>query len=160
MQLRYGKRKDHKVLRELFFEAIFWDPQKGRPDIDDFFKANPELLKFISDWGRTGDHIIIAEDNNKILGAAWCRLWTEEDHSYGYVHPEIPELGIALFPQFRSKGYGRVLIRALIQWARRKKFKGVSLSVSPDNYALQLYQSEGFYKIGESGTSWTLLLNL
>jgi hypothetical protein len=34
------------------------------------------------------------------------------------------------------------------------------VSVSPSNYARPFYESEGFHKVGESGTSWTLLLQL
>jgi ribosomal protein S18 acetylase RimI-like enzyme len=72
----------------------------------------------------------------------------------------IPELGIAIAPGRRSKGLGRSLLRALIEAARADRFAALSLSVSPSNFARQLYESEGFQKVGESGTSWTLLLVL
>ena len=35
-----------------------------------------------------------------------------------------------------------------------------TLSVSPSNFARSFYESEGFHKVGESGTSWTLFLQL
>jgi hypothetical protein len=60
----------------------------------------------------------------------------------------------------RSKGFGRRLLDALIQTARADGFPALSLSVSPLNCARQLYEFMGFRKIGESGTSWTLLLSL
>jgi hypothetical protein len=50
--------------------------------------------------------------------------------------------------------------RSLVQIARDDGYPALSLSVSPLNHARLLYASEGFRKVGESGTSWTLLLRL
>ena len=94
------------------------------------------------------------------LGAAWFRLWTPEAHSYGFVDASIPEIGMAVVASHRSKGIGRTLIQALIERARADGFPAVSLSVNPANHARRLYEAEGFRKVGESGTSWTLLLSL
>jgi hypothetical protein len=41
-----------------------------------------------------------------------------------------------------------------------ERFPALSLSVDPANFALNLYQSVGFRRIGESGTSLTLVLDL
>jgi ribosomal protein S18 acetylase RimI-like enzyme len=76
------------------------------------------------------------------------------------VDGETPELGIAVVSAHRSRGVGRVLLRALIEVARRDGHRALSLSVSPANYARVFYESEGFHKVGESGTSWTLLREL
>ena len=35
-----------------------------------------------------------------------------------------------------------------------------ALSVDPNNYALYLYETLGFKKVSESGTSWTMLKDL
>jgi ribosomal protein S18 acetylase RimI-like enzyme len=51
-------------------------------------------------------------------------------------------------------------MRALIAAARHDGFAALSLSVSPQNPARTLYESLGFVKVGESGTSWTLRLSL
>jgi len=50
------------------------------------------------------------------------------------------------------------LLDALVETARADGFPALSLSVSPLNFARQLYESVGFRKVGEYGTSWTLLL--
>jgi ribosomal protein S18 acetylase RimI-like enzyme len=102
----------------------------------------------------------VAEEQQSKTGAAWFRLWRSELHSYGFVNAETPELGIAVVSAHRSKGVGRVLLRALIEIARADGYPALSLSVSPSNYARPFYESEGFRKVGESGTSWTLLLQL
>ena len=159
MKILIDQEIDLQIIKDLLFEAFFWNPNFTRPDKDKFFE-NPEINKLISDWGRHGDKIIFAEENDQILGAIWFRLWTENNHSYGFISSETPELGMAVFPDYRSKGLGRILIKKLIGSAKTDKFKAISLSVAPDNYARRLYESEGFRKVGESGTSWTYKLDL
>ncbi len=159
MEIRFGTKEDLQILRDLLFEAFFWDPKNIRPNKDDFLN-NPEISKLISDWGRIGDKMIIAEENEKIIGAGWYRLWTESNHSYGFVSSKIPELGIAFFPDSRSKGSGRIIMKELIECAKADEFTALSLSVDPNNYARNLYESEGFRKVGVSGTSWTYKLDL
>ncbi len=143
----------------MLFEACFWNPNMHRPDIDQFFKNN-DIAKLISNWGRIGDGVVIAEDAQQLIGAAWYRLWTEVNHSYGFIDARTPELGIGIRAGYRSKGIGRMLLRQLINMARDDGFIAISLSVDPNNFACILYESEGFVKVGESGTSWTYKLKL
>lgn len=159
MKIRQGTKEDLSVMMDLLFEAFYWDPEGLRPGKGDFFK-DPEISKLLSDWGRSGDTMIVTEENQNIVAAAWYRLWTENNHTYGFISSEIPELGIAFFPGFRSKGFGRIIIRELIAYAKTDSFKALSLSVDPKNFARKLYESEGFRKVGESGTSWTYRLDL
>ena len=51
------------------------------------------------------------------------------------------------------------MLRALIETARTEGFPALSLSVDPENPARHLYETEGFRMVGESGTSWTLLIS-
>lgn len=159
MQLRLGNNEDLVFIKKMLFEAFFWNPQNSRPDIDEFFN-NRESHKLISNWGRFGDRLIIAENEQNPIGAAWFRLWTESNHSYGFIDPNIPELGIGIRSEYRSKGIGRMLLKKLINTAREDGFVALSLSVDPSNFARKLYESEGFVKVGESGTSWTYKLQL
>jgi ribosomal protein S18 acetylase RimI-like enzyme len=158
-QLRPGGATDMHFLEEMLFEAFFWDADTKRPSFAGF-RDHPEFVKLLRDWGRSGDRAIIAEDHSVRLGAAWFRLWTDDCHSYGFVDAATPEIGIAVRPDQRSKGLGRRLLEALVQTARADGFGSLSLSVSPRNSARRLYESAGFRKVGESGTSWTLLLTL
>jgi len=150
---------DRAFLAAMLFEAFFWDPARLRPPLAEF-REHPEFTKLLADWGRPGDRGVVAEEQQTKTGAAWFRLWTPELHSYGFVNAETPELGIAVAAAHRSKGVGRTLLRALIEIARADGHPALSLSVSPSNYARSFYASEGFHKVGESGTSWTLLLQL
>jgi len=150
--------RDRDFLEEMLFEAFFWDPARPRPTLAEF-REHPEFTRLLADWGRPGDRGVVAEEQHLKAGAAWFRLWTPELHSYGFVNGETPELGIAVVSARRSKGVGRTL-RALIEIARGDGHRALSLSVSPSNYARPFYETEGFHKVGECGTSWTLLLQL
>jgi ribosomal protein S18 acetylase RimI-like enzyme len=159
MLVRDASRADVSFLREMLFEAFFWDLAAPRPGLSEFLES-AEAVKLIGGWGRPGDYAVIAEEDGTRVGAAWYRRWSDADHSYGFVAADVPELGIAVQPAFRSRGVGRALLAALIAQAVRAEFRGLSLSVNPGNRARALYESFGFRRSGESGTSWTYLLPL
>jgi ribosomal-protein-alanine N-acetyltransferase len=141
----------------MLFEAFFWNPEIPRPSMDNFSRSRG-IKKLLKNWGRPGDRAVVAEIDGSPVGAAWYRLWTESDHSYGFIHPDIPELGMAIVAEYRSRGYGRRLLKKLIDLADEDGYVALSLSVDPANFARKLYESEGFVKVGESGTSWTYKL--
>lgn len=156
LQIRRGTSRDLVLLERMLFEAFFWQPDQERPDAAEFLQQ-PQISRLLQDWGRPGDAAVVAQVDGREVGAAWCRLWTDSDHSYGFVNAQTPELGIALEHDFRGQGIGRMLLRSLSSHTRKEGFSALSLSVAPDNFARRLYESEGFVKVGESGTSWTLV---
>jgi GNAT superfamily N-acetyltransferase len=158
-QFRQGETKDLDFLEEMLFEAFFWDPFAQRPSFASF-RNDPEFTKLLAGWKRRGDRAVISEEKGVRTGAAWFRLWTPEIHSYGFVNATTPEVAMAVRADYRRQGVGRKLLDTLVQTAREDGFPALSLSVSPLNSARQLYESAGFRKAGESGTSWTLLLSL
>jgi len=159
IRLRPGHAEDLTFLKEMLFEAFFWDPRTARPRLADF-AANPEFQKLVSGWGRAGDRLVVAECDGRKVGAAWYRLWSPALHSYGFIDERTPELGLAVVAGHRSRGIGRMLMAELIRTARDEGHVGLSLSVSPGNHARSLYESFGFRRVGESGSSWTYLLIL
>jgi ribosomal protein S18 acetylase RimI-like enzyme len=153
--IREGTSLDLQFLEEMLYEAFFWNSAADRPPLIEA-RCRPEFSILLADWGRAGDVVQIAEDAGVALGAAWFRLWASDAHSYGFVDEKTPELGVAVVPDFRGHGVGRALIRATIDIATRRGYPGLSLSVDPANLARRLYESEGFDKVGEAGTSWTM----
>ena len=158
MRIRTGTDKDLPFLSRMLFEAFFWSPGHDRPTLEEFLR-DPRF-QLLGNWGRPGDLSVIAEVDGMPVGAAWCRLWTAENHSYGYVDAVTPELGMAVDPECRSRGIGRALLRTLIEELRSQGVPALSLSVDPSNFARQLYESEGFVRAGQSGTSWTYVKHL
>jgi ribosomal protein S18 acetylase RimI-like enzyme len=143
----------------MLFEAFFWDETVVRPPFAPF-RGDPAFAKLLAGWGRFGDRAVVGEEQNHRVGAAWFRLWRSEVHSYGFIDAHSPELAIAVASAYRGRGIGRALLEALIATARGDGFPALSLSVSPLNRARRLYESLGFRKVGESGTSWTFRLAL
>jgi GNAT superfamily N-acetyltransferase len=159
VEVRRASALDLPFLERMLFEAFFWDPRAFRPPFAEF-RREPEFVKLLAGWGRSGDCAVVALEAGEPVGAAWHRLWTPELHSYGFVDAATPELAIGVAPEHRAKRVGARLLDALIDEARRARHPALSLSVSPENFARRLYEAAGFAKVGESGTSWTMVLPL
>jgi ribosomal protein S18 acetylase RimI-like enzyme len=93
-------------------------------------------------------------------GAAWLRFWTPEQHSYGFIDGQTPEMGIGVRAQARRKGIGAALIASLLTEAKRQGIRSISLSVERDNPAARLYQRAGFVVQAEVDGSWTMVVDL
>lgn len=124
----------------------------------------PAMILFLEHFGRAGDFGFIAETDDKTLaGAVWARLFSAENKGYGFISEQIPELAVAVVPEFRGQGVGTKLMRRLIEKARNLKFPALSLSVSRRNPALRLYERLGFFDAGiskETDSSLTMILRL
>ena len=112
-------------------------------------RNQPDLACYALNWGRTGDLGCIAEKNKLPVGMAWLRLWLAETKGYGYVNNEIPELAIAVLPDFRGQGVGTDLLMRILKMAEAR-FPGVSLSIRASNPALRLYERVGFERVAGS----------
>lgn len=81
----------------------------------------------------------ILEAGGNILGYGMLSLAADEAHI----------LNVCVDPRCQSRGYGRRLLRALVQLARQLGALRVFLEVRPSNTpAVTLYESEGFNEIG------------
>jgi ribosomal protein S18 acetylase RimI-like enzyme len=100
----------------------------------------PELAHYVQGWGREGDCGFLAIDAviGQPLGAVWVRLLVGENKGYGYVDNRTPELGIAVFPEYRGQGIGTHLFASICGQS------SISLSVSANNPAVKLYDRFGF----------------
>jgi ribosomal protein S18 acetylase RimI-like enzyme len=87
------------------------------------------LAHYLVHWGRPGDRAFIAEADGCPVGAAWFRLFSAADKSYGYVADDIPELTLATLAGYRSMGIGTRLLQLLVTQAEQDGYSGISLSV-------------------------------
>jgi ribosomal protein S18 acetylase RimI-like enzyme len=123
-------------------------------------EADVPLERYVAGWGRRGDHALVAIDEFQPVGAAWYRLFAEDEPGYGFVDAGSPELTIAVVPSRRGRGLGKQLLGALLEHARVEGFAQISLSVEPDNPALHLYEQHGFTKSGERAGAWVMRAQL
>ncbi|MET8367613.1 GNAT family N-acetyltransferase [Micromonospora sp. NPDC005252] len=120
-----------------------WLPERDWPR--ERILADPALAHYVTGWMRPTDVGVVAVDPaHRPLGAAWFRHLSAEDPGYGYVADDVPELTIGVRREWRGRGVGRALLRAVLDAARDRGIRTVSLSVERANAAARLYASEGF----------------
>jgi ribosomal protein S18 acetylase RimI-like enzyme len=113
-------------------------------------EEHPMVKVYVEGWGRAGDMGLVAVDQDgSPIGATWLRFHTVEAPGFGFVDEATPEVAIALMPEWRSRGIGRVLLSTLINQARSKGVPAISLSVRRGNPAINLYRSLGFETVAE-----------
>jgi GNAT superfamily N-acetyltransferase len=161
IQVKSLEQSEHGLsdfLMDMMYESIHIPENK--PSKEELLNL-PHLKKYSEGWGRKGDRAIIAFEDHFPVGAAWYRLYTEDQKGYGYVDDKTPELGIAVMKKVRGKGIGNLLMENLIETASKDGFTSLSLSVDPkNNQAVQLYKKLGFEQCGISGTSWIMKFHI
>lgn len=84
--------------------------------------------------------------------AAWLLEHDGQAIGYGVLSVAADEahvLNVCVDPLVQSRGHGRLLLRSLLDSARRQGAHRVFLEVRPSNLsAIALYHSEGFHEIG------------
>ena len=158
MIVRPATTADLDFLSAMLYEAATWR-HRPRPPAETVL-ADPEIARYLCGWDRHGDSALIAEEDDYPVGAAWYRLFPEDDPGYGFVATDVPELSIGVAADARGRGIGTLLLDALIADARDGGFSALSLSVEPDNPAVRLYERAGFSRVLSNGGSWTMLLAL
>ncbi len=154
-----GGPGDAEAVRSALYLAISWT---GNPDIPPLRKAmkHPEISPYHRGWGRPGDLVVTATVGDKVVGAAFARLFTDDDHGHGYVDAETPELGIGVDAGFRRQGIGRRLMTELAAAAKAEGIAQLSLSVNNPNPSKLLYESLGYQVVEDTGESSIMVLDL
>lgn len=159
---RLSAHADPAFLGEMLYEAVNWrdDGADERPSLEAVLSV-PENARYIAEWGRPGDVAMYALDRrDEPVGAAWLRLFTAAAPGYGYVADDVPELAIAVYPEFRGQRVGTLLLGSVIARAERDRARGISLSVNRDNRVKHLYARYGFEVVAEPGDALTMLLDV
>jgi GNAT superfamily N-acetyltransferase len=138
------------VMRSLMVEdeSIVWEMLRyaAHESSIESVRQQPYLARYALDWGRIGDFGYVASIDSSPIGAAWLRLWLGEDRGFGYIKDEIPELAIAVLPDYRGQGIGTKLLIQILG-AAKLKYPAVSLSVRSNNPVVRLYERTGFIQI-------------
>jgi len=151
--LRESHHADIPFLREMLYEAVFWRASANKPSFKQGL-AYPEVSKALADWGeRDGDVAVVATLNSTPIGAAWYRFWTDSNCIRGYVDERIPVVVIGVHRDYRHQGIGTKMLDWLIGYASKHAIQAISLGVSKDNYAMNLYIQQGFQEVADTGDS-------
>ena len=137
--IREIKEEEIKLLDRFLYLAIYVHKGEVPPPFDIIYK--PELQVYVENLGKEkDDHILIAEADDKIVGAVWVRIMDD----YGHIDDETPSLIISVEKEYRGKGIGRSLLSSMLSILSKCGYKAVSLSCQKENYAVSLYKSLGF----------------
>jgi GNAT superfamily N-acetyltransferase len=140
--VRRGSSADVPFMRSMLAHAYAWRVNALEADIP--------LTRYVDNWGREGDVAVIAHETGNRVGAAWFRLFRQDEPGYGFLDERTPELSIAVVPSRRRHGVGQELLDALLEQARAAGHEQVSLSVEKDSPAVSFYERNGFTGGGES----------
>lgn len=143
--------EESSILEEMLYEAIY--VPEGTPKPPREILKKPELERYIANWGRSNDIGFLAVMGEKVIGAAWARVFEAANPGYGFVDAHTPELSIAVMSGYRGQGIGTILLQHLLAELWTLGFSAVSLSVDPNNPAVRLYKRFGFETVGVKGTS-------
>ena len=150
--IRKVRPEEYGFLREFLYQAIYL-PEGVEPPPRSVVDL-PELQVYIRDFGKQpADHCLVAELEEKVVGAAWSRIMED----YGHIDNDTPSLAISLLPEYRRLGIGTRLLNGLLLLLRENGYRRASLSVQKENPALRLYQRAGFRIAAKKGTEYLML---
>ena len=143
LKIREIKKEEYSVLEDFLYNAIFLPPDAEPVPREIIFE--PEIYIYVENFGGKDDCGVVAEQDGKIIGAAWTRIIP----AYGHIDNETPELAISVLPNFRGRGIGREMMQSLFDLLRERGYKRTSLSVQKDNPAVRFYERLGYEITGE-----------
>ena len=153
--IREIKKDEYCLLNDFLYEAIFIPDGVSAPPKDIIQK--PELQVYVSEFGkRSGDYALVAESEDKVIGAVWVRIMND----YGHIDDETPSFAISLYKEYRNLGIGTALMRAMLEKLRNEGYKQASLAVQKENYAVKMYIKVGFEIVDRNIEEYIMLCRL
>ena len=158
MGVRLAVDEDLPLLRRMLYEAAN-RPGSAWPAFDASMEE-PRNKRFWSGWMREGDVGVVAEDGAMPVGAAWIRCFVGEELS-PTDDPEVPVLATGVERDYRGRGVGGLLMDALIEQARARGVRAISLTTGLFNdAAVRLYRRRGFAEVLRRGEGVTMVVVL
>jgi ribosomal protein S18 acetylase RimI-like enzyme len=153
--IREIKKSEYYLLNNFLYEAIFIPEGVTPPQRDIIYLS--ELQVYVADFGKKDSDIgLVAEVDNKIVGAAWVRIMDD----YGHIDKETPSFAISLYKDYRNYGIGTDLMQNMLAVLKARGYKQTSLSVQKANYAVKMYQKVGFEVVGENEEEYIMVCKL
>ena len=150
--IRAIKETEYPLLEDFLYEAIFV-PDGVEPPPKSIVDA-PELQVYISGFGsEPHDAALIAEVDNKAVGAFWVRIMND----YGHIDGETPSFAISLYKEYRGLGIGTEMMTAMLAILKDRGYKQASLAVQKANYAVKMYHKVGFEIVGENEEEYIMI---
>ncbi|MCT1515563.1 GNAT family N-acetyltransferase [Dietzia cercidiphylli] len=148
---------DDSLLEEATLLNVNWtgEDRVAAADVAD----DPALAHYSALRPDRGDFGLVAEVSGRPVGVVWLLFLDASDPGFGYVEDGVPELSVCVWPGFRGRGLGALLLEAALAAARDRGLELVSLSVERGNPARRLYTDMGFVA-AEGAASETMVIRL
>lgn len=154
-KIREIDKSEYEILNDFLYEAIFIPEGTEKPPKD--IIKNKDLQVYVEEFGsRKDDNCLVAECDNKIVGACWTRIMND----YGHVDEETPSFAISLYEDYRGKGIGTDLMIKMLELLKQKGYKKASLAVQKANYAVKMYKKVGFEIVDENNEEFIMICKL
>ena len=141
MNIRFAEAKDIKQLIRMRWDfTIEHDESKENESYDDFEK---ECQTFLEN-ALKGDHwfIWVAEVDGKIASHIYIELIQKVPRPGRTTHPFAYMTNVYTVPEFRNKGVGSKLLKAINQWIKENKYEFVI--VWPSDDSINYYKKNGY----------------
>lgn len=144
--IRRMKADEYFLLKEFLYLAIYVPQGVKMPPKS--IVEQPALKIYYQDFGtEKGDICLVAESDNKIVGAVWTRIVND----FAHIDDDTPSLAIAVAKECRGKGIGTRLLNEMFAVLKDASFLSVSLSVQKENFAVNMYHRVGFEVVKDNG---------
>ena len=124
--IREVEAADQPILWDLLYEAL-WDPPTG-PRRPKSVLSNPHVAAYVQDWGsnKTDLGFFAISHDGSVVGGILSRLLLPPLQGGAFYDADTPQLGIAVFPNFKGQGLGTNLFTRHLATASTR-FPRVSL---------------------------------
>ena len=121
--IREMTAQEYPLLDDFLYEAIFV-PEGVDPPSKSII-TSPELQVYVKGFGASKDDFaLVAEVENKIIGAVWVRIMND----YGHIDDKTPSLAISLYKKYRGQGIGSSLIKEMLSLLQVHDYKLLLIS--------------------------------
>ena len=153
--IRKIKETDYPLLKDFLYEAIFL-PGGVEPPPKSIVEI-PELQVYIWGFGSDPHDIaLIAEVDNKAVGAVWVRIMND----YGHIDDETSSFAISRHKEYRGLGIGTEMMKAMLAILKDRGYRQASLAVQKANYAVEMYRKVGFEIVDENDEEYIMVNRL
>ena len=92
-------------------------------------KGEWDIYVYIADFGKENDLCLVAELDEKIVGAVWTRIWYGEVKGFRNIDDRIPKFAVSLYKEYRNQGIATALMKNMLCLLKEYGYDQTSLAV-------------------------------
>jgi len=136
MNIRIAKLKDSKEILTLLMNA----PELQESEKGDTIYSEKLIIECIKD--KKMNLILVAEEDNKLIGVLLAEIWDKKKYSFG--------INFVVSPKYRSKGVGTKLYQMYENYCKKQNLKTILCLVQTKNKNMQQICKKKGYKKGHA----------